>query len=864
MGGYILVVVLFLAALIGGIAVSQQEERTAQDRQGVSDAVVGSMMVYRNRVSAFASANPTHTGEVANSSLNLPAWFTPIDGVRNYVTSGQGYVYFQPGNTESGQAYDLMKQTKNNIMAGIKRSNVLYNPIAGTTMLALPSAIPEGAVVFAPTAQTISAAPPASPPPPADCVVPAGTSRTWTVSGLTCSGSHGATSVTSGYSLTITSTNGNPGGAGFMCNNGTLATTPNPGATCTAGPCVLPSPSTETATETRTGYQTLSCASGYVGQIDQSRPEQRTRSRTAYCPAPTGAYAWNPWGPYTAWSGTGPWTTYSNTCQPQCTVPPPETQTNPQTQTLACPAGQVGQINQSRTQTRTRTAYCPAQTGPHSWNAWSAWSEPAWTTTSNTCRAPCSPPPAEERWVPYTAECPEGYKQAGGYSNWRYRETRSYSCPTAESSPVVSGWTWDGQPGQFVNNGTCVQDPPPCTPNPTQYNSTTEYQTTYCPAGQYGQYNQSRTGTQSRTSYCPGPTWNAWSAYTYTAWQTNSGGCTSCPPSSTETTYQWVATGQACPAGYSGSHTWEKQQAANRSVSYNCPAGTTAAPGATYSAWGAWSDTGATRNVVNTCAQNCVVPSPSTQTNYQWVARSGACPAGYSGTATWEAEQYQQRTAYCPAQTGSPAWGAWGAWADTGSTRNYSTAGCAQNCTLPNPSTESTYQWVPRSAGCPTGYTGSQSWEAQQVATRSAYCPAATGAYAWGGYGAWSDTGATRNFVNTCTSEPPTRTQITQCRKTYRTVDPPAAKRIIGNYVFAQSNPGNYQFSYRVLQPGEHPSVTIGTGMLYTNPQPNQLYVDFYCNNTNSTRGVRVSGRNIYTGVVHESDVICECINLGL
>jgi Putative peptidoglycan binding domain len=70
----------------------------------------------------------------------------------------------------------------------------------------------------------------------------------------------------------------------------------------------------------------------------------------------------------------------ATTCQTTVTVtqptPPPPTcapdPTSPQMQTLACPAGQVGSI------TQTRTSTCPGPT----WGAW--------TTTSNTCVTPAA------------------------------------------------------------------------------------------------------------------------------------------------------------------------------------------------------------------------------------------------------------------------------------------------------------------------------------------------------------------------------------------------------------------------------------------------------------------------------------------
>lgn len=85
-------------------------------------------------------------------------------------------------------------------------------------------------------------------------------------------------------------------------------------STC-ATACALPTPSTQTNTENRTAQQTLACPAGQTGGgITQERQERRTQTRTAYCPAPTGAYAWSGWSAWSGWTATSAWTTTSNNC----------------------------------------------------------------------------------------------------------------------------------------------------------------------------------------------------------------------------------------------------------------------------------------------------------------------------------------------------------------------------------------------------------------------------------------------------------------------------------------------------------------------------------------------------------------------
>ncbi len=197
-----------------------------------------------------------------------------------------------------------------------------------------------------------------------------------------------------------------------------------------------------------------------------------------------------------------------------------------------------------------------------------------------------------------------------------------------------------------------TQPPPPTLAACTVPAPTSGSQQVACPAGQYGITNQQRVGTYS----CP----EAWDApvLTWGAWSTTNSSCAACPAGSTQTNTQWVGTSASCPGGQYGSNTWEREQRQTRSVSYNCPAGTTTLPAPTYGGWSGWSDTGATRNNSNTCT-TCPAPQTETQTV--------GCPAGQTGSIT----QQRTRTFNC---SGAGGWNNWSGWNTTGNT-----------CTTPPP-----------------------------------------------------------------------------------------------------------------------------------------------------------------------------------
>ncbi|CAN7533637.1 type IV pilus biogenesis protein PilM [Pseudoxanthomonas sp. LjRoot168] len=358
-----------------------------------------------------------------------------------------------------------------------------------------------------------------------------------------------------------------------------------------------------------------------------------------------------------------------------------------------------------------------------------------------------------------TGNCPAG--QAGSQTLTRTRErTAVASCPTPNGALQwsYSGWS---APAWTVASSTCVNCPAGSTETGTQWVGASAT----CAAGQYGglswEKQQSRTRSVSYncpagTATVPPPTYGAWSGWTDNgSTRNNTGSCTSCPSPTNEAQTQWVgASGAGCPAGTYGTTSWEKQQTRNRTVSYSCPAGTATLPAPTYGAFSGWADTGATRNLSTAACTTC--PAPTTQYEYQWVGTQQSCSAGQYGLRTWERQQVRSRSVSysCPAGGTSPPapiYGAWTGWSDTGTTRNQ--AGSCTACQAT--STQQNYQWVGASQSCPSGQTGSWTWQKQQVQSRttSQNCPAGTQtapAISDTGWSGWSDTGAKQGESNTC------------------------------------------------------------------------------------------------------------------
>lgn len=273
---------------------------------------------------------------------------------------------------------------------------------------------------------------------------------------------------------------------------------------------------------------------------------------------------------------------------------------------------------------------------------------------SEDCVVPT--PSSEDR----NTNCPSGYLGT-------IVERRNAICPAGATLPVWSDWV-------EISN-TCQQV---CEPHPSSPETRT---TTPCPAGQIG------TITEKRESICPpsgvgSPVWGDWAVVSNTC-------AAQCIPHADEVLLE------ACPAGYSGEIKKKRSSA--------CP-NPTGSP-----VWGDWVV------VSNTCAPNCVVPSPNYES--RWLSANKSCPPGESGYISYEKEQ--KRYASCASPTSQVTWSGW---TDTGVIRNENTSNCVPNCVPDSP----LERWVDKEDMlCPQGTVGKRKYQLKEV--RTSYCPSNVG-----------------------------------------------------------------------------------------------------------------------------------------
>lgn len=277
------------------------------------------------------------------------------------------------------------------------------------------------------------------------------------------------------------------------------------------------------------------------------------------------------------------------------------------------------------------------------------------------------------------------------------------SCPSQVWSSWVTSSNTCGQVGAPVAPVTPVTPSAMCVPKVETRQNT-------CPSGQVGAV------LQQRTTDCTTGTWGAW---------VNVGGsCATIPVTTACTPQVGPVLSDACPAGQGG------QVLSQRSATCDSAGNLV---------WGA------PQVVSSTCTASCVASGTCCKPRKEKKSVVEGCAQGSYGSST--VTQFLNYT--CASPTATPT--AWGGWTNDESTR-------VDNCTTCPADTMQvdTPQWVPRSnTTCPSGKTGENTWEAEQVRNKTTtyacnHAANTTSPTPTVTTGAWTDTGKTRNFASTC------------------------------------------------------------------------------------------------------------------
>ena len=132
-------IVLVLALITGTWLSVQSDHATSSAELAEVDTLARSLLLFRSSLAEYAHANPGFTGSPADSALGLPAWFRKPARLQGYIAAGTSYAFIAPpAAVDAGTESDLV---------GVRRNGQLVTRRLGATVIALPTPIPEGAVV---------------------------------------------------------------------------------------------------------------------------------------------------------------------------------------------------------------------------------------------------------------------------------------------------------------------------------------------------------------------------------------------------------------------------------------------------------------------------------------------------------------------------------------------------------------------------------------------------------------------------------------------------------------------------------------------------------------------------------------------
>ncbi|WP_051050726.1 type IV pilus biogenesis protein PilM [Metapseudomonas furukawaii] len=139
---FLLAILAFTSIMFGYDQNSQND--TLND--GELAAVAGNMLVYRNSVSAYASANPAVTGAISDATLGLPNWYRRHQSIGNFISGGRSYVFYMANDLPGLEG--LLYERTQSLATGINSGGVLLSPSRGNTGITLPAQVPDRAVVL--------------------------------------------------------------------------------------------------------------------------------------------------------------------------------------------------------------------------------------------------------------------------------------------------------------------------------------------------------------------------------------------------------------------------------------------------------------------------------------------------------------------------------------------------------------------------------------------------------------------------------------------------------------------------------------------------------------------------------------------
>lgn len=141
-------IAIFFAAMVSLVTVLNVPNQQAAQEKAIADSAATAMLAYRESVINYLNTNSAFVGVVPTTSM-LPPWgYTPDGRWANIVANGSLYVY-EPTPSGTNNLLDtLYNRTQKSHTVGLNISGFLVSATGLATGIAVPAAVPNGAVMI--------------------------------------------------------------------------------------------------------------------------------------------------------------------------------------------------------------------------------------------------------------------------------------------------------------------------------------------------------------------------------------------------------------------------------------------------------------------------------------------------------------------------------------------------------------------------------------------------------------------------------------------------------------------------------------------------------------------------------------------
>lgn len=145
--GYMIAIILFASTTIGAWVSNKNNIFTQENSQRAEiDTIVNSIKIYAESMELFVKKLPNHQGNVSDSQLNLPRWFSQDNRIKKTVFSGRGYLYLAE---TPGLFSELHQVLHGSLLLGRVENQVIVHLTEGKTQIPLPPNVPDGYLIYA-------------------------------------------------------------------------------------------------------------------------------------------------------------------------------------------------------------------------------------------------------------------------------------------------------------------------------------------------------------------------------------------------------------------------------------------------------------------------------------------------------------------------------------------------------------------------------------------------------------------------------------------------------------------------------------------------------------------------------------------